>query len=48
MENHNSPYEAPVVSDYGTLSDLTAGNTSGSATDANFPVHTLFKDLTFS
>jgi hypothetical protein len=41
-------YEAPKIEDYGDLKDLTAGNKSGQWTDATFPVHTPFKNLTFS
>lgn len=41
-------YEAPKIEDYGDLKDLTAGNKTGSFTDASFPVHTPFKNLTFS
>jgi hypothetical protein len=41
-------YEAPQVKDYGTLVQLTAGQTSGNFTDKDFPVHTPKQDLTFS
>jgi hypothetical protein len=41
-------YEAPAVRDYGTLSELTAGQQNGAQTDAAFPVHTPKQDLTFS
>jgi hypothetical protein len=41
-------YEAPKVVDYGTLAHLTAGQSDGSFTDRDFPVHTPKKDLTFS
>jgi hypothetical protein len=41
-------YEAPTVKDYGTLVQLTAGQTDGDFTDADFPAHTPKKDLTFS
>jgi hypothetical protein len=41
-------YEAPKVKDYGTLVQLTAGQTSGNFTDKDFPVHTFLSDLTFS
>jgi hypothetical protein len=41
-------YEKPRVVDYGDLVELTAGQSSGSALDASFPVGTPFDDLTFS
>lgn len=41
-------YEKPKVEDYGDLKDLTAGNKTGSFTDAAFPNHTPFNQLTFS
>jgi hypothetical protein len=41
-------YEAPKVVDYGTLAELTAGQSDGDFTDRDFPVHTPKKDLTFS
>ena len=41
-------YEAPVVLDYGDLNDLTGGSSDGDHTDADFPVLTKKKDLTFS
>jgi hypothetical protein len=41
-------YEAPHVTDYGTLVELTAGQTDGNFTDADFPAHTPKADLTFS
>lgn len=41
-------YEAPKVTDYGTLVQLTAGNMDGDFTDRDFPVHTPKQDLTFS
>jgi len=48
MEKTTQPYEEPKVEDYGDLKDLTAGNKTGQWTDAAFPVHTPFKNLTFS
>jgi hypothetical protein len=42
------PYETPQIIDYGSLVELTAANQDGDFTDANFPVHTPKKDLTFS
>jgi hypothetical protein len=41
-------YEAPQVIDYGTLVELTAGQTNGNFTDRDFPAHTPKDDLTFS
>jgi hypothetical protein len=41
-------YEAPKVVDYGTLAELTAGQSDGNFTDRDFPVHTPKADLTFS
>ena len=41
-------YEAPQVTDYGTLVELTAGQVDGDFTDAAFPEHTPKQDLTFS
>lgn len=44
----SAAYEPPTIVDYGDLTELTAGSTTGNFTDANFPVHTAFADLTFS
>jgi hypothetical protein len=41
-------YESPQVTDYGRLTDVTAGQTHGDVTDRDFPAHTPKKDLTFS
>ena len=41
-------YEAPRVVDYGTLTDVTAANTTGEFLDADFPAGTPKGDLTFS
>jgi hypothetical protein len=41
-------YVAPEVTDYGKLTDITAGQASGSFTDRTFPTNTPFSDLTFS
>jgi hypothetical protein len=41
-------YEAPEVVDYGTLAELTAGQSDGRFTDRNFPVDTPRDELTFS
>lgn len=36
----NKSYESPRIVDYGHLVDLTAGSTTGTFTDATFPVNT--------
>jgi hypothetical protein len=41
-------YETPEVVDYGELTELTAGQSDGDYTDADFPVNTPKRDLTFS
>ena len=41
-------YEKPEVSDYGTLTSLTAGQSDGNFTDRDFPVNTPRDELTFS
>lgn len=41
-------YAPPKVVDYGTLEQLTAGQSDGDATDRAFPVNTPKRDLTFS
>ena len=41
-------YVAPEVTDYGKLTDITAGQAHGSFTDRSFPNNTPFSDLTFS
>jgi hypothetical protein len=41
-------YETPKIVDYGTLTELTAGQVDGDYTDREFPEHTPKKDLTFS
>jgi hypothetical protein len=41
-------YETPKVEDYGDLKDLTAGARAGNFTDASFPAHTPFSQITFS
>jgi hypothetical protein len=51
MKKETTPaveYEKPRISDYGDLKDLTAGLKTGPATDAAFPPHTPFAQLTFS
>jgi hypothetical protein len=41
-------YVAPEVTDYGKLTDITAGQQVGQLTDANFPIGTPMGDITFS
>lgn len=51
MDKETTPdvqYEKPVISDYGDLKDLTAGLSTGPATDKLFPAKTPFNQLTFS
>jgi hypothetical protein len=42
-----SDYVEPEIRDYGDLAELTAGLSSGSRTDALFPIHPR-RDWTFS
>lgn len=48
IETDAPTYEAPTVVDYGSLRELTAGQSQGTNLDASFPINTPFKDLTFS
>jgi hypothetical protein len=41
-------YEAPKVTDYGSLTDITAGQVTGGRTDRTFPVGTPVGTITFS
>jgi len=41
-------YQAPTIADLGDLQEITAGQSDGNFTDANFPMNTPKKDLTFS
>ena len=41
-------FETPVITDLGTLRDLTAMMADGERTDASFPENTPRGDLTFS
>ena len=41
-------YEAPQVTDYGTLVSLTAAQQTGNFTDRDCPAHTPKGDITFS
>jgi len=44
----NAKYEAPLVTDYGNLAEITAGSVSNGPLDATFPAGTPQSDLTFS
>ena len=48
IESEKTDYEKPKVRDYGDLTQLTAGGSSGNFLDASFPVHTPKSQLTFS
>ena len=48
QETKAPEYESPQVVDYGDLTELTAGSSTGDFTDAAFPVGTPFRNLTFS
>ena len=48
MQEGAMQYEAPEIVDYGTLTDLTAGQSDGNFTDRDFPVNTPRDELTFS
>ena len=41
-------YSRPIISDYGTLAELTAGQMDGNFTDRDFPVNTPRDEITFS
>jgi hypothetical protein len=41
-------YEPPAVTDYGTLTELTAASATGTVTDRAFPAGTPAGDITFS
>jgi hypothetical protein len=41
-------YQPPKVTDYGDLTEITAGQVDGDFTDRDFPANTPKKDLTFS
>jgi hypothetical protein len=43
-----SAYEAPKITDYGSLTEITAGQVAGGRTDRVFPVGTPAGSLTFS
>lgn len=48
LHHDEQGYEAPAVVDYGDLTSLTAGTTTGDYTDADFPTNTPKSALTFS
>jgi hypothetical protein len=48
IESEKTDYEKPKVRDYGDLTQLTAGGTTGNFLDASFPVGTPRGKLTFS
>ena len=41
-------YEPPAVTDYGSLTELTAASATGTVTDHSFPAGTPAGDITFS
>ena len=41
-------YETPRIEDHGDLTELTAGEATGSHLDASFPAGTPYGELTFS
>jgi hypothetical protein len=47
-EPQKKVYTAPTLIVYGGVEVITQGNSTGNFTDAAFPAHTAFKDLTFS
>ena len=46
--NAKVQYEAPKLIEVGSFEEITKGNSSGKALDADFPEDTLFEDLEFS
>lgn len=50
MDKHDDKptYEAPTLTVVGTIAEVTQGNSTGNALDANFPAGTTFANLTFS
>jgi hypothetical protein len=46
--NQKKPYQAPKVSDVGTVVERTLGGDTGNFLDDTFPVGTPFNELTFS
>lgn len=47
-ERDPTAYEAPAVTDYGDLTEITAGMTTGNFLDKTFPNNTPASELTFS
>ena len=47
-QQERRPYEAPILTPYGDVREITAGMETGSALDESFPTGTPFEDLTFS
>jgi hypothetical protein len=41
-------YEAPEITDYGSLTEITAEQATGALTDGSFPANTPLGDVTFS
>lgn len=41
-------YKKPIVSDHGTLTEITAGAKTGNFVDKTFPVNTPIGKITFS
>jgi hypothetical protein len=48
IEEKKIEYQAPEIVDYGDLTELTAGLSTGANLDASFPDGTPFSQLTFS
>lgn len=47
-QGRTSTFEAPAIVDYGDLTELTAGQSTGNFLDQTFPVNTPLGRLTFS
>ena len=48
MESGKKVYTSPKLTVHGDIEEITQGFATGEWTDAAFPVHTKFGDLTFS
>lgn len=48
MNYESAEYTTPKIVDHGTVESITAGASDGDFLDADFPVTTPKKDLTFS
>ncbi len=48
MADVNTTYEPPRITDYGDLTEITAGTQDGNFLDRSFPVNTPKGKLTFS